>query len=597
MGGEESKPVASSSRPEWVAPSQAEPEFHEPWRKIDWKSTNEHTSQRDDLKKKLEEFSLSNEDVKYIKILVAGEIGAGKSSFINSVNSVFQQRISSLALVSSSVGKSKSFTTKLTSYCIKSGHKSLPYVFTDIMGLESEVLAGSQPEDIINVVFGHVKDGYKFDESEPLTHGDEHYISDPNLSDHAFCLVYVVAADKLSFTDEKLIEKLKIIRTRISDKGIPQVIVMTKIDEACRVVNKDLTRVYHSKKIKEKMQTCSDLIGVPMCNILPVKNYHEEMDTNPDVDVLILKALEQIVNLAQDRIDSSSSCIQESKPKTPPQPEPEFNEPWRKIDWDQRDVLKKKLKEFTLNNEDVKYIKILVAGEIGAGKSSFINSVNNVFQERITSIALVNSSAGQSKSITTKLKSFRIKSGHKFLPYVFTDIMGLESETLAGSQPEDIVSAVFGHVKDGYKFDESEPIAQGKEHYISDPNLSDQAFCLVYIIAADKLSFTDEKLIDKLKIIRSRISDRDIPQVIVMTKVDEACPAVKENLRKVFHSKKIKEKMQTCSDSIGVPMSNIFPVKNYHEETETIPDVDVLILKALDQIFYLAQDRLDSSSW
>ncbi|XP_073722389.1 interferon-induced protein 44 isoform X3 [Misgurnus anguillicaudatus] len=286
----------------------------------------------------------------------------------------------------------------------------------------------------------------------------------------------------------------------------------------------------------------------------------------------------------------------DSKLLVPPQPQPEFNEPWRKFDWNQRDVLKKKLEEFTLSNEDVKYIKILVAGEIGAGKSSFINSVNNVFQERITSRALVSSTAGQSKSFTTKLKPSRIKSGDKFLPYVFTDIMGLEPKVLAGSQPEDIINAVFGHVKDGYKFDESEPIAQGKEHYISDPNLSDQAFCLVYVVAADTISFTDEKLIDKLKIIRHRISDRDIPQVIVMTKIDEACPLVKNDLRKVYHSKKIKEKMQTCSDLIGVPMCNIFPVKNYHDEIDTNPDVDVLILKALDQIVYLAHDRLDSSS-
>nr|XP_055062653.1 interferon-induced protein 44-like [Misgurnus anguillicaudatus] len=285
----------------------------------------------------------------------------------------------------------------------------------------------------------------------------------------------------------------------------------------------------------------------------------------------------------------------ESKPVAPPQPQPEFDEAWRKFDWNQRDVLKKKLEEFTPSNEDVKYIKILVAGAIAAGKSSFINSVNNVFQQRITSIAIANS-AGQGYSFTKKLKGFQIKSGHKFLPYAFTDIMGLEPGVLAGSQPEDVINAVFGHVKDGYKFDESVPVTPGKEHYISDPNLSDQAFCLVYVVDADKISFTDQKLIDKLKIIRHRISDRDIPQVIVMTKIDEACPVVKKDLRKVYHSKKIKEKMQMCSDLIGVPMCNIFPVKNYHDEIDTNPDVDVLILKALDQIVYLAHDRLDRSS-
>ncbi len=29
------------------------------------------------------------------------------------------------------------------------------------MGLEPDVLAGSQPDDIIKAVFGYVKDGYK----------------------------------------------------------------------------------------------------------------------------------------------------------------------------------------------------------------------------------------------------------------------------------------------------------------------------------------------------------------------------------------------------------------------------------------------------
>ncbi len=34
-----------------------------------------------------------------------------------------------------------------------------------------------------------------------------------------------------------------------------------------------------------------------------------------------------------------------------------------------------------------------------------------------------------------------------------------------------------------------------------------------------------------------------IPQVIVMTKVDEACPLVKNDIRKLYTSKKIKEKV------------------------------------------------------
>ncbi|XP_043107695.1 interferon-induced protein 44-like isoform X2 [Puntigrus tetrazona] len=254
------------------------------------------------------------------------------------------------------------------------------------------------------------------------------------------------------------------------------------------------------------------------------------------------------------------------------------------------------LENFTVDNPDVKDIKVLVAGQIGAGKSSFINSVNNAFEGRITSRALVNSSAGASNSFTQELQGYAIRSGRKKLPFVFKDIMGLEPGVLAGSQTEDIISAVFGHIKDGYKFKEDQALVhRGNEqgqHYISHPGLSDQAFCLVYIIDAVTVNFTDEKLIDKLRIIRQRISAKGIPQVVVLTKVDEACPLVKSNLRKVYRSKKIKEKMELCSAKVGVPVSNIFPVKNYHDEIETNDDADVLILKALEQIAQIAHDRL-----
>ncbi|KAK9980575.1 hypothetical protein ABG768_000169, partial [Culter alburnus] len=269
-----------------------------------------------------------------------------------------------------------------------------------------------------------------------------------------------------------------------------------------------------------------------------------------------------------------------------------LDQPWRKFDWGQKEALKKKLENFSPSDPNVKDIKILVAGQVGAGKSSFINSIDSVFKGRISSRALVSSSAGDSVSFTQKLKGFTIRSGRKTLPFVFKDIMGLEAAVLAGSQPDDIVNAVFGHVKDGYKFNQGQALTYKDEHYISDPALSDQASCLVYVIDGNTVDFTDDKLIDKLKIIRQRISDQGIPQVVIMTKVDEACPLVKEDLRKIYTSKKIKEKMEMCSTKTGVPLSNIFPVKNYHEEIDTEDDIDVLILKALDQIVQIADDRL-----
>ncbi|KAK9980578.1 hypothetical protein ABG768_000172 [Culter alburnus] len=285
---------------------------------------------------------------------------------------------------------------------------------------------------------------------------------------------------------------------------------------------------------------------------------------------------------------SKSAPVYTSTTYTPP-PNPELDKPLTgKFNWDQKEALKKKLEDFTLGNPDVKKINILVAGQIGAGKSSFINSIDSAFQGRICCRALVNPSAG-GRSFTENLKGFTIRSGKKSLPFVFKDTMGLEADQLAGSQIEDIISAVLGHVKDGYEFKEKRTIYFKDEHFNMNPTLSDQASCLVYVVAADTVQFTDDKLVVKLKCIRERISAEGIPQVVIMTKVDEACPLVKQDLRNIYTSKKIYEKMNLCSAKIGVPLTDIFPVKNYHEEIDTEDDIDFLLLKALEQIVQIAK--------
>lgn len=141
--------------------------------------------------------------------------------------------------------------------------------------------------------------------------------------------------------------------------------------------------------------------------------------------------------------------LSESKPATPVH-NPELDKPWRNFIWEQKDALKKHLIEFTPSHPDVKQIQILVVGQIGAGKSSFINSVNSVFQQKIRINAPVDASGG-SKSHTKELKGYHIKGENKALPYIFRDIMGLEAGRLDGSDPDDIVKAVLGFLKDGFR--------------------------------------------------------------------------------------------------------------------------------------------------
>ncbi|XP_042610376.1 interferon-induced protein 44-like [Cyprinus carpio] len=80
----------------------------------------------------------------------------------------------------------------------------------------------------------------------------------------------------------------------------------------------------------------------------------------------------------------------------------EFDKSWRETPWDNKELLEKNLRELKLSDSKVKYIRILLAGEVGAGKSSFINSVNSAFQRRITTEALADSVSGTSFTRTPR---------------------------------------------------------------------------------------------------------------------------------------------------------------------------------------------------
>ncbi|XP_052407388.1 interferon-induced protein 44-like [Carassius gibelio] len=290
----------------------------------------------------------------------------------------------------------------------------------------------------------------------------------------------------------------------------------------------------------------------------------------------------------------SGSTPQIEKPAPSPAPAPpslEFDKPWRDTPWGQKENLEKNLRELKLSDPKVKYIRILLTGEVGAGKSSFINSVSSAFQRRITTDALADNAGAAGMSFTKTYDTYYIRNGESVLPFVFNDIMGLESGESHGAHPDDIIKALEGLLKEGHNFN---PIASAKKDDCkSETSLEDLTYCLVYVIAANKISMMTHDVIKKMRYIREKASSLGISQVIIMTMVDEACPLVRKDLQKIYTSKKIKEKMQECSNSIGVPVSYIFPVKNYHEEMDTQNDMDVLTLRALTRIVEIADDMLN----
>nr|XP_055029105.1 interferon-induced protein 44-like isoform X1 [Misgurnus anguillicaudatus] len=275
---------------------------------------------------------------------------------------------------------------------------------------------------------------------------------------------------------------------------------------------------------------------------------------------------------------------------------PEFQTPWRAVTWGKgkKDSLILGIRQIQPSITNLKCLRVIVVGPSGSGKSSFINSVNNAFQGRITSNVFSDSAAGGESYTREQYREFKMKIGNSKLPIVFNYVMGLEAEDKKGCHPDDIIQAINGNIKNGYEFNPEKPISPEDPYYNKDPDLSDEVYCLVYVLAADKVKLAQDDILKKLRNIRLKITKTiGLPQVVVMTNVDQVCPVVKNNFLRVYHSKRIKEKMELCSSSLGLPMCHIFPVKNYHEEIESNDNLDVLILQALTQIIQLANDHVE----
>ncbi|XP_026091647.1 interferon-induced protein 44-like [Carassius auratus] len=281
--------------------------MEKPWRNVLWTA-----ERRAELMEMIRNYKPLVMSVSRVRILMIGPVGAGKSSFFNSINSIFMGRITSKAM-SGSAGTS--LTTQFRTYPVKDGRegKPLPFVLCDTMGLEEQTGAGLDIEDISSILQGRVPDRYKFNPITPFQPDEQKASRPASLQEKIHCVVYVINTTKISLMSDKLQEKLASVRRKVNSLAIPQMVLMTKVDEACPQVEKDLQSLYVSSYIKSKVQEVSSRLGVPVSCVLPVKNYSQELELELNCDVLLLTALQQMLNFADDYLDDV--CPLEDNPK------------------------------------------------------------------------------------------------------------------------------------------------------------------------------------------------------------------------------------------------------------------------------------------
>ncbi|XP_045177429.2 interferon-induced protein 44-like [Mercenaria mercenaria] len=235
--------------------------------------------------------------LKLANILFLGPVGAGKSSFFNTIASIFRGHVTGQAVCGSA---EQSITSKYRMYRVRGSAMTKPMKFKlcDTRGIEEN--QGIDGTELNYLLEGNVPNGYQFNPSTPISPDISGFISKPTLNDKIHCVCFIIDGSTATVMSEKMLEKIKSLQTKVRQKGLSQVVLVTKIDKVCSHVEEDVSTVFQSLAIQELVDKVSGILGVPRSNVLPVKNYEKELSVTNDVSILALLSLRQILRATED---------------------------------------------------------------------------------------------------------------------------------------------------------------------------------------------------------------------------------------------------------------------------------------------------------
>lgn len=259
---------------------------------------------KSNLLAELRDYKTYDNMVSEIRILLLGPVGSGKSSFFNSVKSVFQGHVTRQAAVGSDI---TSITEQYRVYSIRDGKdgKSLPFLLCDSMGLDDKEGAGLCVDDIPHVLKGNISDRYQFTSHKPITSNHPAFIASPSLKDKIHCVAYVLDTNSVDTLSSKMVSIFKQIRREVLSCGIALVVLLSNLNNYSDVLQGDFLNmselmISQNQRIVNKVH---ELLSIPIFNIFMVENYASELELDPLKDILILSALRQMLRAADDALE------------------------------------------------------------------------------------------------------------------------------------------------------------------------------------------------------------------------------------------------------------------------------------------------------
>lgn len=258
-----------------------------PWREVDWSTENYDT---------LLKYADIRKAEKPLSVLLIGHVGSGKSSLINTFYFIDSEVMVSRAISGTFADKS---ITQL--FKIYRGRKWLRNIrLCDTIGIESTPEKGFKESNMLPLLRGHFTQNTKFNEIGNSQMQER--IPEDSESRKCHCVVFVIDCSLClnGSIPSSLIDTIRSLQAILTNDegGVQRILILTKIDEACAEVKRDITNTFQSVKIKKAVDEAASKTGIPLNFIHPVQNIVNECKNKEQISIPFLLAMKQIVDTA-----------------------------------------------------------------------------------------------------------------------------------------------------------------------------------------------------------------------------------------------------------------------------------------------------------
>ncbi|XP_058862846.1 interferon-induced protein 44-like [Acipenser ruthenus] len=260
------------------------------------------------------------------------------------------------------------------------------------------------------------------------------------------------------------------------------------------------------------------------------------------------------------------------EPRPQPRPEPLLPNPWREVEFSVYAYIK--LQKEIINHQPhpkASTTNILISGNVGSGKSSFLNTVFSELRSeelngRVQNIQVVR--PGTQTTVTQHLRYDTFNDKIKIF-----DTAGFELEKTVNATLI-LKKIIDGEVAEGSKFDD---ILKTK------CSVGDKIHCVVLVISIHTADNMDPALIRFYEELIGMLKMTGVPCQLLVTCIDKDFETT-EDLKDLYRRRDIKQKVENIARKMKISMSNVILVSNYFEELKINQIKGTLLLEAVRQI-------------